>query len=108
MWFIQKFIGVILILLILCACSNEEKTLEIKDKSFAETLLINNVENNVSGKSGDPIVIKENKKIIKLLTMVEGMEVKNRNFDNFFEELKSEDSYSFSISDEKKLKSGPR
>ncbi|WP_404451537.1 hypothetical protein LG329_14530 [Virgibacillus necropolis] len=103
---IQKLLGATLILLMLCACSNEEKPLEIKDKSFAETLLINKVENNVSGVSGDPIVIKDNKKIIKLLTMVEGMKVKKGDSDKFFEELKTHDSYSFSISDKKKLKTG--
>ncbi|ASN06760.1 hypothetical protein [Virgibacillus necropolis] len=106
MYFIQKIISVILILVMLSACSNEEKVLEIKDKSFAETLLINKVVDNVSGSSGEPIVIKEDQRIIKLLTMVEGMNVKKGDYDKFINKLRIRDSYSFSISDEEKLTTG--
>lgn len=95
----------IFIILLLCSCSNEEKPLEIKDKSFAETLLINRIKDNVSGVSGDPIVIKDNQKIIKLLTIVEGMKVKKGDYNKFMDELKAQDSYSFSITEEKKLES---
>lgn len=85
-----------LILVILSACTGKEEVVEMENKSFSGMLLIGKVEDNASSKELTKIV-RDKQKIEKILTMVEGLEVKETDSDSFTEKLKSQDSYSFSF-----------
>ncbi|MFZ3579165.1 hypothetical protein [Virgibacillus sp. DJP39] len=85
-------IPLVVIVLLLGACSGNEKTIQLEDRSFANTLFIQKVENNSSSEEMSKTV-KDKDKIEEVLSMVEGLNVQKINTDTFMENLKSQNSY---------------
>lgn len=91
-----KYISVLLIVivLLLSACSGDKETVKLDDKSFADTLFVQKVENNSS--SGEMTkIVTDKDKIEKILSMVEGLKVEKTSNESLFEELKKQDVYMF-------------
>lgn len=81
------------------ACSaQEEEVIEIQNKNFSGLLLIQKVENNSSSDKLSKI-INDKQKIEKVLSMVEGLEVRKTDTDYMMDELKSNNAYSFSFAE---------
>ncbi|MFC0525541.1 hypothetical protein ACFFGV_18310 [Pontibacillus salicampi] len=87
-----------LAIMVLClsACSNNEEIIKFKDKSFANTLHIQKVENNSSSEEVSKMVTDKDK-IKEVLSMVEGLKAEEINKDTFMEKLKSQSVYMFAF-----------
>ncbi|CQR46621.1 hypothetical protein BN1058_00890 [Paraliobacillus sp. PM-2] len=83
-----------LIALLLSACSSNAETINFEDKSFANTLYIQKVENNSSSEEMNKMVTDKDK-INEVLSMVEGLKVEKINTDTFMEKLQSQSAYMF-------------
>lgn len=95
---IKRLVILALLVAVLGACSGEE-VLKIEDKNFNTLNII-----STSGKIEDPIVIKDNKKVNKVLKMVEGLKVKADK--DIIEKAKLENVIGFAFTKEEKLKTG--
>jgi len=80
--------------IILAGCSAKEETIAFKDKQFANTLIVQKVENNTSTEEQTKM-ITEKDTLEKVLTQVEGLEVEEISQDSFMKKLKSKSSYTF-------------
>lgn len=85
-------IPLIVIVFFISACSGNEETIKFEDKSFANTLFVQKVENNSSSEELTKMVTDKDK-IKDVLSMVEGLKVEKIDTDNFMEKLKSQNSY---------------
>lgn len=101
----NKFIGLTLILFLLSACSGKEEVIQIENKNFSGTLWIQKVEDNSSSEEMTKIV-RDKQKIEQILTMVDGLKVKEKDTEYMFDELKSHNAYMFIITEGKKMESG--
>ncbi|SHN30170.1 hypothetical protein [Gracilibacillus kekensis] len=82
----------ILFLSFLSACNNEEETVKIEDKDFANILYVQKIENNYSsGELTKPI--EDQEKIREVLTIVEGLKAKRITTDEFIQKLENQDNY---------------
>ncbi|WP_010529145.1 hypothetical protein [Lentibacillus jeotgali] len=70
-------------------------------------LFIQKVEDNTSSEEMTK-VIKDKQKIKQVLTMVEGLKVKETNSENITDQLKSQNNYSFNFSKGEKLETSKR
>jgi translation initiation factor 1 (eIF-1/SUI1) len=96
----------VLLLVLISACSEKKpEVIEIEDKNFSDMLMIQKMEDNIETEEMNKIV-RDKQKIEKILTMVEGIKVKEMDRDYVIERLKSKDSYSFSFAEGEKLESG--
>lgn len=98
--FMKKRIVILVVLVAVLGACSEEEVLKMKDKDF-NTLNIS----SLSGKVEDPIVIKDNKQVNKVLEMVEGLKVK-ADKDIVEETTKLEDAIGFAFTKDDKLKTG--
>lgn len=95
----KRIVIFVVLVAVLGACS-EEEVLKIDDKGF-NTLSIS----SLSGKVEDPIVVKDNKQVNKVLEMVEGLEVK-ADKDIIEETTKLKDAIGFAFTKDEKIKTG--
>ncbi|MEW4305626.1 hypothetical protein [Rossellomorea marisflavi] len=91
--------------IILAGCSAKEEIIAFKDKQFANTLIVQKVENNTSTEEQTKMVTEKNT-IEKVLTQVEGLEVEEISQDSFMKKLKSKSSYSFVFLGPDQIESG--
>lgn len=85
-----------LVCFLLNACSQNEETVEIDDKGFANMLLVQKIEGNIASDDMTKIV-KDKEKITETLEMVEGLEVKEIEVNRMFEKLRAQNAYMFSF-----------
>ncbi|WP_163582911.1 hypothetical protein [Gracilibacillus saliphilus] len=90
----MKKVSFILVILfgLLCACATEEKTVQIENKDFADTLFVQKVENNFTS---DKLakMIEDSEKIKQVLSKVEGLEAEKIDNDELISILENHDSY---------------
>ncbi|GAE93169.1 hypothetical protein JCM21714_2221 [Gracilibacillus boraciitolerans JCM 21714] len=77
---------------LLSACANEEETVNIDDKDFANTLYVQKVENNFTSKELTK-PIEDQEMIQRVLTMVDGLQAEKMTTDEFIQQLENHDSY---------------
>ncbi|MEH7309312.1 hypothetical protein [Neobacillus drentensis] len=100
------FIGItIIVSILLSACSANEEVIKIHSKDSLRTLFIQKVEGNSSSEEMTKIV-KDKDKIEKILSKIEGLKVEDSNSQFAFDELKSQNTYTFSFFDSEKFESG--
>ncbi len=101
------YVPFIFIVVFLSACSGNEETIKIEDKDFADMLAIHKIENNISSE-GTFTIIKDKEKIKEILSMVEGVQVKEIENEQLSKEMKSGIVYMFAFfkGDETKTKKG--
>ena len=90
---------------LLSACSGSEQAIEIKSKDSLRTLFIEKVDGNSSSEEMS-IIVKDKDKIEKLLSMIEGLKVKESNSEYVFDEIKSQSTYTFSFFESEEIQSG--
>jgi len=95
----------IIIVILLSACSEKEEVIEIEDKNFSSMLVIQKVEKNASSEDMTKVV-RDKQKIEEIVTMVEGLRVKETDTEYMMDELKSHDSYSFNFAEGENMESG--
>lgn len=100
-----QIVPLIVILFLFSACSGNGEAIKIEDKSFANTLFIQKVEDNSTAEELSKIV-RDKEKIEQVLSLVEGLKVEEIKKENFFDELKSHNSYMFGFLKDKKIKTG--
>ncbi|QGH32888.1 hypothetical protein GI584_01945 [Gracilibacillus salitolerans] len=90
----MKKVSFILVILLglLCACSTEEKTVQIENKDFANTLFVQKVENNFTSDKL-AMLIEDPEKIKNALSMVEGLEAEEIDNDERIGILENHDNY---------------
>ena len=86
----------IILSILLSACSNQEEVIKIKSQDSLRTLYIQKVEGDSSSEEMTKMV-KDKEKIDKILAMIEGLKVKESNSKYIFNEMKSQDTYTFSF-----------
>ncbi|ASK64168.1 hypothetical protein CFK37_19445 [Virgibacillus phasianinus] len=91
-----------MVIFLLSACSENEEVVKVKEKGLSGQLFIQKVENNTSSEEMTKM-IKDKQKIKKILTMVEGLKVKETSNENAFDQMKSQNSYTFIFSKGEKL-----
>ncbi|WP_042351370.1 hypothetical protein [Bacillus massiliigorillae] len=98
-----RFISLLIVLLVLSACSDkQEEVIEIKDKHFSGKLWVQKVENITS--TEEQMKMTTNKQMIEqILSMVDGLAVKEMNNEKMLEKMKSQDSYFFSFAEGTKM-----
>lgn len=102
----KYFICFTLILFFLhSACSGSEQVIEIKSKDSLKTLLIEKVDGNSSSEEMTKIV-KDKDKIENVLSMIEGLKVKESSSEYVFDEIKSQSTYTFSFFESEEIESG--
>ncbi|TYS16627.1 hypothetical protein FZC78_11590 [Rossellomorea vietnamensis] len=89
-------IFVVLTAFFLGACVSDEEVLKVEDKTFAKMLIVQKVENDTSDEALTQSISDESK-VEETLKLVSGLKVKEISTDEFFDELKSQNSYSFSF-----------
>ncbi|NHC38420.1 hypothetical protein G6549_00460 [Bacillus sp. MM2020_1] len=100
------FIGLITVFVLLSGCSGEkEEVIQIKNNNFSGMLLIQKTKDQTSSEEMTKMVTDQ-QKIEKILTMVEGLKVKETDTDYMLAEMKAQDSYSFSFAEGEKMESG--
>jgi hypothetical protein len=88
------------------ACTEKKKeVVEIKDKNFSGMLMIQKLEDNISSEEMTKIV-RDKQKIEKIVTMVEGLEVRETKTDKMLDVIKAQDSYSFIFAEGERVESG--
>ncbi|UOQ84090.1 hypothetical protein [Gracilibacillus salinarum] len=91
----MKKVFVLLVIILLCilsACSWNEKTVEFKNKDFANTLFVQKVENNFTSKKlSKPI--EDDKKIKEILTMLDGLKAEQIDNEELIKILEDQDNY---------------
>jgi hypothetical protein len=95
----------LILVFLLSACSGNEQVVEIKSKDSLRTLLIEKVDGNSSSEEMTKIV-KDKDKIEKVLSMIEGLKVKESSSQHVFDEIKLQSTYTFSFSDNEEIESG--
>ncbi|KYD03519.1 hypothetical protein [Heyndrickxia sporothermodurans] len=102
------FIGFLTILsILLCACSGNKEEIKIDKKNSLSTIFIQKVENN-SSSEGMTKIVKDKKMVEKILSMVEGLKVKKSNSKYIFDEMKTQNTYSFGFFENEKIQSGEK
>ncbi|SFL91915.1 hypothetical protein SAMN04487943_10590 [Gracilibacillus orientalis] len=90
----MRKLSVILVVLIslLCACSTEQKTVQVDNKDFVNTLFVQKVENNFTS---DKLLkqIEDQEKIEQVLSMVEGLEAEEIDNDELIGVLENHANY---------------
>ncbi|KAB2336339.1 hypothetical protein F7731_12715 [Cytobacillus depressus] len=97
----------IAVLFLLSSCSENIEVVNIKDKSLSGQLLIQKAEDNTSSREMTK-TIKDKQKIKQVLTMVEGLEVKETNSENVTNQLKEQNNYLFYFSEGEKLETSKK
>ncbi|WP_186807130.1 hypothetical protein [Tenuibacillus multivorans] len=94
-------------LIIVNACSDQEKVIEkIEDKSVFNVLIIQKVEGNTSSNDMTKIV-KDQQKIVEVLSMVEGLKVEEVDNNLVIEEMTSQNAYMFGFIENEKMTGDP-
>ncbi|MGP4039864.1 hypothetical protein ACTWP4_08170 [Gracilibacillus sp. D59] len=94
---IQHFyVPLLFIIVLLSACSSKEEPIKIEDKDFADLLVVQKVENNISSQ-GTETIIKDKEKIKEILSIVEGVQVEEMESEQLFKEMKSGIVYMFAF-----------
>ncbi|MGD6801887.1 hypothetical protein ACQCVK_20020 [Rossellomorea vietnamensis] len=93
-----SFLTIFLVLaaFFLGACASGEEVLKIEDTTFAKMLIVQKVENDTSDEALTKSITDETK-VEETLKLVRGLKVKELSTDEFFNKLKSQNSYSFSF-----------
>jgi hypothetical protein len=87
----------LILVFLLSACTGNEQVIEIKSKDSLRTLLIEKVDGNSSSEEMTKIV-KDKDKIEKVLSVIEGLKVKESSSEHVFDEIKTQSTYTFSFS----------
>lgn len=95
------------ILLTISACSQSEEVIKIKDKNLSSMLFIQKVEDNSSNEEMTKVV-KDKQKIEQILTMIEGLKVKDTNSEYVSDVMKSQNTYMFGFSEGEKMETGKK
>lgn len=95
----------LILFFLLSACSGSEQVIEIKSKDSLKTLLIEKVDGNSSSEEMTKIV-KDKDKIENVLSMIEGLKVKESSSEYVFDEIKSQSTYTFSFFESEEIESG--
>lgn len=95
----------LILVFLLSACSGNEQVIEINSKDSLRTLLIEKVDGNSSSEEMTKIV-KDKDKIEKVLSMIEGLKVKESSSEHVLDEIKLQSTYTFSFSDNEEIESG--
>ncbi|MED3652853.1 hypothetical protein P4489_00585 [Heyndrickxia sporothermodurans] len=102
------FIGFLTIWsILLCACSGNKEEIKIVKKNSLSTIFIQKVVDNSSSEEMTKIV-KDKKMVEKILSMVEGLKVKKSNSKYIFDEMKTQNTYSFGFFENEKIQSGKK
>ncbi|MED3652109.1 hypothetical protein [Heyndrickxia sporothermodurans] len=102
------FIGFLTILsILLCACSGNKEEIKIDKKNSLSTIFIQKVVDNSSSEEMTKIV-KDKKMVKKILSMVEGLKVKKSDSQYIFDEMKTQNTYSFNFFESEKIQSGKK
>ncbi|MEH6908153.1 hypothetical protein [Neobacillus drentensis] len=100
------FISLMVVFVFLSGCSGKkEEVVKLEDKNFSGMLLIQKTEDQTSSEELTKMVTDQ-QKIEKILTLVEGLNVKETDADYMLAEMKAQDSYSFSFAEGEKMESG--
>ena len=83
----------------------KEEVIQIKNKNFSGMLMVQKTEDQTSSEEMTKMVT-DKQKIEKILTMVEGLKVKETDTDHMLAEMKAQNSYSFSFAEGDKMESG--
>ncbi|MGF2616218.1 hypothetical protein FZC84_00385 [Rossellomorea vietnamensis] len=103
-----NFLSIIILLLTafcMGACSAGEEVVDIEDKSFAEMLFVQKVENDLTDETLTKSITDQSK-IEETLELVSGLTIKELSTNEFFTELKSQNSYMFSFFKTEQFTSG--
>jgi hypothetical protein len=102
----KYFIWFTLILVFfLSACSRSEQVIEIKSKDSLRSLLIEKIDTNFSSEEMTKLV-KDKDKIEKVLSMIEGLKVKESSSEHVFDEINSQSTYTFNFFENEEIESG--
>jgi translation initiation factor 1 (eIF-1/SUI1) len=100
------FISLMVVFVFLSGCSGKlEEVMKVENKNFSGRLFIQKTEDQTSSEEMTKMVT-DKQKIEKILTMVEGLKVKETDTDYMLKEMKAQDSYSFSFAEGEKMESG--
>ncbi|ASK64092.1 hypothetical protein CFK37_18995 [Virgibacillus phasianinus] len=97
-----QIVPLMIILLLLSACSGNKEAIKIEDKGMANALFIQKVEDNIAKEEMTKFV-RDKDKIKNVLSMVEGLKVKEMVNENFFREMESQNSYTLGFSEKEKF-----
>ncbi|WP_064093366.1 hypothetical protein [Rossellomorea aquimaris] len=101
----RLFLGLTILVFILCGCSNSEQVKEIEIKDKAGSLFIQKVENDTSSEELTKVV--DDKQLIEqVLAMIEGLEVKKISSEEAVEKMKGSNTYMFAFLEGKEIESG--
>lgn len=101
----KKFIMPIFVLTFLISCSSGSNDITIKNKTFASNLFVQKVENSTSSEELTKN-ISNKEKIEQVFQMVDGLEVEEKQREDVFEMMNSDDLYTFVFTDKNKFETG--
>ncbi|SEQ55790.1 hypothetical protein [Piscibacillus halophilus] len=87
-------VSLVVVILILSACSNDEEVVTFENKDFANTLIVQKVENS-SSSSDKKKTVTDKEKIEKVLSKVEGLKVKKISVEDSMDQLQGQEVYTF-------------
>jgi hypothetical protein len=103
----RLFLGLTILVFILCGCSNSEQVKEIENKDKAGSLFIQKVENDTSSEELTKVV-DDKQQIEQVLAMIEGLEVKKVSSEESVEKMKGSNTYMFAFLEGKEIESGKK